>query len=191
MSTTTSEQPSTETLPRPGTYTVDAVHSSVGFVARHLMASKVRGSFTDFEGTIVVGDTPETSSVTATVKAASIVTNQVQRDEHLRSTDFLEASTHPELTLVSKRVTSRSDGHYDLVADLTIRGITKEVTFDLEFLGQGPGFAPDSTVLGFEATATINRKDFGVDFNAPIGDGGLVVSNKIGLELNVEAASQG
>jgi polyisoprenoid-binding protein YceI len=188
--TTTTEQPTATLTPTPGTYTIDPVHSTVGFVARHLMASKVRGAFTEFDGTIVVGETPETSSVNARVKASSISTHQPQRDEHLRSSDFLEASTHPELTLVSKRVTPRRDGHYDLVADLTIRGVTKEVTFDLEFLGEGPGMQPGTTVAGFEATAHINRRDFGVSFNAPIGDaGGLVVSNKIELELNVEATA--
>jgi polyisoprenoid-binding protein YceI len=187
---TTTETRTQTALPTPGTYTVDPVHSSIGFVARHLMASKVRGQFTDFGGTIVVGATPEGSSVTATARSASITTNQEQRDEHLRSADFLEASTYPELSLASTRVAARADGSFELVADLTIRGITKEVVFDLEFLGEGPGMAPNTTVVGFEATATIHRKDFGVHFDAPIGDGGLVVSNKIELELNVEASKQ-
>jgi polyisoprenoid-binding protein YceI len=178
------------TLPAPGTYTVDPVHSTVGFVVRHLVASKVRGSFTEFEGTIVVGATPEESSVAATVKAASIVTNQAQRDEHLRSEDFLEASTHPELTVRSTRVTSRNDGHFDLVADLTIHGVTREVTFDLEFLGTGPGMAPNTTIVGFEATTTIDRRDFGVSFNGTLENGSFVVSNKVELELAIEASTQ-
>ena len=179
----------TATLPAPGTYTVDPVHSTVGFVVRHLVASKVRGSFTEFEGSIVIGATPEASSVEATVKAASIVTNQAQRDEHLRSEDFLHASTHPELTLRSTRVTPRRDGHYDLVADLTIHGVTKEVTFDLEFLGTGPGMAPNTTIVGFEATASIDRRDFGVSFNGTLENGSFVVSNKVELELAIEASA--
>lgn len=190
MTTTTETTATTQTLPAPGTYVVDPIHSSVGFVARHLMASKVRGSFTEFEGTIVIGETPEASSVTATVKASSIQTNQGQRDDHLRSGDFLLAEEHPTLTLVSKRVTPRGDGHFDLVADLTIRGITKEVVFDLEFLGQGPGMAPNTTVIGFEANGSIDRRDFDVRFNRAIESGGFVVSNKVDLEFAVEAASQ-
>ena len=126
--TATQDQTTTATLPAKGTYAVDPIHSSVGFIARHLMTSKVRGSFTDFEGTITVGDTAEASSVTASVKADSVTTNQEQRDAHLKSSDFLDSEHHPSLTLVSKRVQPSSDGHFDLVADLTIRGITKEVT---------------------------------------------------------------
>jgi polyisoprenoid-binding protein YceI len=178
------------TLPAPGTYTVDPAHSSIGFVVRHLVASKVRGSFTAFEGSIVIGATAEASSVTATVQAASVITNHEQRDEHLRSEDFLGASVHPELTLRSTRVTPRSDGHFDLVADLTIHGVTKEVTFDLEFLGSGPGLAPNSTIVGFEATASIDRRDFDVSFNGTLENGSFVVSNKVELELAVEASTQ-
>jgi polyisoprenoid-binding protein YceI len=187
--TATQEQASQTTgLPSPGTYTVDPIHSNVGFVARHLVATKVRGSFTDFEGTIVIGETPEASSVRASVKAASIKTNQDQRDEHLRSTDFFEVETYPELTLVSKRISPRGDGHFDLVTDLTIKGTTKEVTFDLEFLGTGPGMAPNSTLAGFESIATIDRREFGVNFNGAIENGSFVLGNKIDIEIEVPAS---
>jgi polyisoprenoid-binding protein YceI len=186
--TDTTENPQTAgTLPPPGTYVIDPTHSSLNFVVRHLLASKVRGSFTEFEGTIVIGDSPETSSVNGTVQAASITTNQEQRDEHLRSGDFLEASTHPTLTLVSKRITPQRGERFELVADLTIRGVTKEVTFDLELLGHGKGMAPDTTVVGFEATTSIDRRDFGVSFNMPLDGGGFAVSNKVELELAIEA----
>ncbi len=192
---TTTDQRTTETgtpagtLPTPGTYVVDPIHSSVSFVARHLVASKVRGQFTEFEGSIVVGATPEASSVTAAVQASSIRTNQEQRDEHLRSTDFLEAETFPQLTLASKRIVAKGD-HFELVADLTIRGVTKEVVFDLEFLGEGPGMAPNTTVVGFEAKTTINRRDFGVNFDHALENGSFVIGNKIELELAVEASQQ-
>jgi polyisoprenoid-binding protein YceI len=187
--TTTQEQTTPTTgLPSPGTYTVDPVHSHVGFVARHLVATKVRGSFTEFEGTIVIGETPESSSLRAAAKASTIKTNQDQRDEHLRSSDFFEVETYPELTLVSRRVSSRGDGHYDLVADLTIKGTTKEVVFDLEFLGTGPGMAPNSTLAGFEATTSIDRRDFGVNFNGAIENGSFVLGNKIDLEIEVQAS---
>ena len=188
---TTQTAPSTTTThATPGTYAVDPVHSSVGFMVRHLVASKVRGSFAEFEGTVVVGETPETSSVNATVKAASIVTNQAQRDEHLRSSDFLESATYPELTIASKRITAKGDGHFDLVADLTIHGITKEVVFDLEYLGEGPGMAPNTTIVGFEAAAAIDRRDFDVSFNGTLENGSFVVSNKVELELAIEATKQ-
>jgi len=186
---TTAQDFDSTTLPAPGVYQVDAIHSTVGFVARHLVASKVRGVFTEFEGTVTIGDTPETSSVTAKVKAQSITTHQEQRDEHLLSPDFLDSNNHPELTLVSKSVTPTRDGHYDLTADLTIKGITKEVVFDLEFLGAGPHMIPDTTVVGFEATATIDRRDFGVTFEGSLENGSLVVGHRVTLELSIEAAS--
>ena len=175
-------------MPAAGNYAVDPIHSHVGFVARHLVATKVRGSFTEFEGAIVIGETPATSSVRAAAKAASIKTNQDQRDEHLRSSDFFEVETYPELTLVSTGISPRGDGHFDLAADLTIKGTTKEVVFDLEFLGTGPGMAPNSTLAGFEATATIDRRDFGVNFNGAIENGSFVLGNKIDLEIEVQAS---
>jgi len=118
----------TSNLPTAGTYNIDAVHSTVGFVARHLVASKVRGRFTDFTGAITIGDTPETSSVQATVQAASITTDNDMRDAHLKSPDFLEFETYPTLTLTSTKVSAKGD-NYEVVADLTIKGITKSVTF--------------------------------------------------------------
>jgi polyisoprenoid-binding protein YceI len=186
--TDTIESPQTSgSLPPAGTYTVDPTHSSLNFVVRHLLAAKVRGSFKEFEGTIVVGDRPEDSSVHGTVQAASITTNQEQRDEHLRSGDFLEASTHPTLTLVSKRITPKGSERFELLADLTIRGVTKEVAFDLEVLGHGKGMVPGTTVVGFEATTSIDRRDFGVSFNMPLDGGGFAVGNKVELELSIEA----
>jgi len=187
--TTTQSGTTTATLPAPGTYTVDPMHSSVGFVARHLMAAKVRGSFKEFDGTIVIGETPEQSSVTATVTAASVTTNQDQRDEHLRSADFFETDAHPQFVLTSKAVTPKGDGTYTLVTDLTIKGITKEVAFDLEFLGQSPGLAPNTKVAGFEATTTIDRREFGVSFDRAIENGSFVLGNKIELEISVEASA--
>lgn len=178
------------TLPAPGIYNVDAVHSSVGFVARHLVASKVRGNFADFSGSISVGDSIESSSVEATVQAASITTNNEMRDGHLQSGDFLDQATYPTLTLKSTKITSKGGDNYDLTADLTIKGITKSVSFDLEYLGTGPGMAPGVTVAGFEARGEIDRRDFGVNFEGTLENGSIIVSNKIVLELAVEAAKQ-
>lgn len=184
------ETTTTTNLPEPGTYVVDAVHSSVSFVARHLVAAKVRGNFTEFEGTITVGESPETSSVVATVQAGSVTTNNEMRDGHLKSPDFFDLENHPTLELRSTKITPAGGNDYKLTADLTIRGVTKSVVFDLEYLGTHPGLAPDSVVAGFEARAEINRRDFNVNFEAVHENGSLVVSNKIVLELNIEAAKQ-
>jgi polyisoprenoid-binding protein YceI len=177
-------------LPAAGVYTIDAVHSTVGFVARHLVASKVRGRFTDFAGTVTIGATPETSSVEATAQAASITTDNEMRDAHLKSPDFLEFETYPTLSFKSTKVTPKGGEKYEMVADLTIKGVTKSVTFDLEYLGTGPSMAPGVSVTGFDARAEIDRRDFGVSFEGTLENGSLVVSHKITLELAIEASSQ-
>ena len=193
MSTTTTptnNSVAASNLPAPGVYHVDAVHSSVGFIARHLVASKVRGGFTEFEGSITIGESPESSSVSAVVQAASITTNNEMRDGHLKSPDFLDFENHPTLTLVSSSITPKSNDHFELVADVTLRGVTKSVKFNLEYLGTSPGMAPGVTVAGFEAKGEIDRRDFGVTFQGTLENGSLVVSNKIVLEFNIEAAHQ-
>ena len=177
------------TLPAPGVYNIDPVHSSVGFVARHLVASKVRGHFADFSGVITIGETAETSSVGASVQAASITTNNEMRDGHLKSADFLDLENHPTLDFRTTSVTPKGND-YLMVGELTLRGVTKSISFDLEFLGTGPGMAPGVTVVGFEARAEIDRRDFNVSFEGALENGSLVVGNKIVLELAVEAVRQ-
>jgi polyisoprenoid-binding protein YceI len=176
-------------LPAPGIYTVDPVHSNLDFIARHLVVSKVRGNFTEFVGAITIGDSIENSTVEATAQAASITTHNEMRDNHLRSSDFLEQETYPTLTLKSTKITSKGGDDYELVADLTIKDVTKSVTFDLEYLGTGPG-QPGSSVVGFEASTVIDRNDFNVNFNAMMDNGVLAVSNKIDIRLTIEAAKQ-
>lgn len=176
------------TLPAPGVYSVDAVHSTIGFVARHLVVSKVRGRFTEFTGTITIGETPEQSKVEATAQAASVTTDNAMRDAHILTADFLEAETYPTLSLVSTSVTPKGDGRFEVVADLTIKGVTRPVTFDLEYLGTGPGVAPGVSVAGFEARAEIDRRDFGVNFEGVLENGTLAVGHRVALELAVEAA---
>lgn len=178
------------TLPPAGTYNVDTVHSTIGFVARHLVAAKVRGRFNDFAGVITIGDNIESSSVEATVQAASVTTNNETRDAHIQSGDFLEEVTYPTLTLKSTKITAKGEDKYEMVADLTIKGITKSVSFDLEFLGTGPSMTPGASVVGFEATAEVDRRDFNVNFEGALENGSLVVGNKIVLELAVEAHQQ-
>ena len=177
-------------LPAPGVYNVDAVHSTISFVARHLVAAKVRGSFTDFSGVITIGDSFENSTVEATVQAASITTNNEMRDGHLKSGDFLEEEAFPTLILKSTKITAKSGDKYELTADLTIKGVTKSVNFDLEYLGTGPSMAPGVSVTGFEASAEIDRREFNVNFEGTIENGSLVVGNKIVLELAIEAHQQ-
>jgi polyisoprenoid-binding protein YceI len=187
MSTTSS----TATLPKAGTYTIDPAHTEVGFVARHLVGTKVRGRFTDVEGTFTVAEKPEDSTVQVTVQAASIHTNQPQRDDHLRTNDFLDVPNHPTLTLVSTGLRRVDDSNWVLTGDLTIRGVTKSVDFDLEFLGEGPSMQEGKTVVAFSASATIDRRDFGVSFNHSLFDGSVVVGNKVVIEIETEAALAG
>ena len=175
------------TLPPAGTYEVDPAHSSVNFVARHLVGAKVRGTFKDVRGTITIADPPEGSSVEAEVQVASVDTGQEQRDEHLKSPDFFDAETHPIISLRSTRLSKRSDTDWVLETELTVRGVTKPVTWDVEYLGVGPGMAPDSTVAAFSASAEVDRREFEVSFSHALADSTLIVGNKVKLEVEVEA----
>lgn len=181
-------QTAVSTLPRTGIYVVDPAHTEVGFVARHLIGTKVRGRFTEVSGTFTVADNPEDSTLSAEVHAASIHTNQSMRDDHLRSNDFLDVPNHPTLTLLSTGLTRVDETHWVLTGDLTIRGVTKSVDFDLEFLGEGPSMQEGKTVVAFSATTEIDRRDFGVSFNSSLLDGSVVVGNKVVIEIEVEAS---
>ncbi len=149
--TSTSSTTSTTTLPQAGTYTIDPTHTEVGFIARHLIGTKVRGRFTDVSGTFTVAENPSESSLEAQVAAASIHTNQPQRDEHLRTNDFLDVPNYPTLNLKSTGLKQVDDTRWVLTADLTIRGVTKSVDFNLEFLGEGPSMVEGKTVVAFSA----------------------------------------
>ena len=167
-----------------GTWDLDPVHSHIGFAARHLMVSKVRGRFTKFDVQIVTAEQPLDSTVTVTIDTASIDTGNEMRDNDLRSERFLDTASHPLITFKSTSVTPDGDG-YKVAGDLTIRGVTKQVTLNLE----AGGFGPDpygGTRAGFSATTEINRNDFGVSFNAPI-PGGVMVSEKVQIDIEAEA----
>lgn len=168
-----------------GTWTIDPVHTEVGFSVRHMMVSKVRGKFTTFSGEIVTGETPADSSVTAEIDLTSINTGNDQRDAHLRSADFFEVETHPKMTYRSTGV-REDDGDFILDGELTLKGVTKNVPLRLEVNGFGPD-AYGGTRAGFTATAEINRRDFGVNFSAALQNGGAVVSDKVTIHLEVEA----
>jgi polyisoprenoid-binding protein YceI len=178
------------TLPPSGVYTVDPTHSNLDFIARHLVASKVRGNFTEFSGTITIGDRIENSSVVAEAQAASITTNNEMRDGHLRSADFLEQEKYPTISFKSTKITSKGGDDYEMLADLTIKDVTKSIAFDLEYLGSNPSMQPGVTIAGFEAKADIDRRDFNVNFNAVVENGGLVVGNKVVIQLTIEASKQ-
>jgi polyisoprenoid-binding protein YceI len=173
-----------------GTYTLDQSHSRIGFVARHAMVTKVRGAFNDFDASIVVdAEDLSRSSARITIKTASIDTRNEQRDGHLRSNDFLAIDENPEITFVSTEVTPVTSGD-DLVlrvtGDLTIRGVTKPVTVDFAY--EGAAVDPfGNQRLGFEGSVVINRKDWGVNWNAALEAGGVLVSEKVTLEFELSA----
>jgi polyisoprenoid-binding protein YceI len=182
---------STQTIPgyRAGTWQIDAVHSDVSFSVRHMMVSKVRGNFTDFEGTIVTAEEPTDSTVTATIKLESIDTRNAQRDAHIRSADFFEVETYPTMTYRSTGLTANSDGTWTLDGELSLHGVTKNVPLELEL----NGFTADpygGQRAGFSAKTELNRKDFGVDIDLPMDGGGVVVGDKITVTLEIEAVLQ-
>ena len=171
-----------------GTWMIDPVHSEVGFSVRHMMVSKVRGKFTKFSGQIVTADDVLGSSVTAEIELASIETGAEQRDAHLRSPDFFDTANHPVMTYRSTGIRAQGDG-YVVDGELTLKGVTKSVPLTLELNGFGPD-AYGGTRAGFTATAEINRQDFGVSWNAAMETGGVVVSDKVAIHLEIEAVLQ-
>ena len=168
-----------------GTWTIDTLHSEVGFSVRHMMVSKVRGKFTKFDGELVTGESPLDSSVTAEIDLASIDTGSEQRDGHLRSPDFFDTENHPLMTYRSTGVRANGED-FVLDGELTLKGVTRQVPLKLELNGFGQD-PYGGTRAGFTATGHINRGDFGVTYNAAIEGGGVVVSDKVELHLEIEA----
>jgi polyisoprenoid-binding protein YceI len=170
-----------------GTYTIDPAHSRIGFVARHAMITKVRGSFDEFEGSGTLdAEHPENSSLQVTIKTNSIDTRNSDRDAHLRSNDFFDMEKFPEITFASTGVQRVDDTTYDVTGDLTVKETTKPVTIRFEYTGSAVDPFGNHRV-GLEGSTTINRKDFGVNWNAVMEAGGLLVSEKVDLELEVSA----
>jgi polyisoprenoid-binding protein YceI len=164
-----------------GTWNIDASHSEIGFTARHLM-SKVRGRFEKFEGRLVTGDAP---SATATIDLGSINTNEENRDAHLRSGDFFDVEANGQMTFASTKVENGGNGLL-VIGDLTLKGVTRSVTLDVEFLGVETD-PWGGTRIGFEGTTSISRKSWGVDFNIPMDGGRLLVGDKVDILVAVEA----
>jgi polyisoprenoid-binding protein YceI len=170
-----------------GSYSIDPEHSRIGFVARHAMVTKVRGGFDDFTGSVVIdGTDPSKSSAQVTVEVASIDTRNEQRDAHLRTNDFFDAPTFPQITFASTAIEYRGGNEFVVTGDLTIKGTTRQVSIPLEY--QGSAIDPFGNVrIGFEGSVEIDRRDWGVAFNAALETGGVLVSNAITLEFEISA----
>jgi polyisoprenoid-binding protein YceI len=170
-----------------GNYILDPAHTRIGFVARHAMVTKVRGQFNEFEGSGVVDAADFTkSTVTVTIQAASIDTRNEQRDAHLRSNDFLAMEEYPQITFSSTSIQQTGPNSVELTGDLTIRGVTNNVTIPFEF--EGAATDPYGNLrVGFEGSVVINRKDYGITWNVALETGGVLVSDKITLEFEVSA----
>ncbi|MEU8332511.1 MULTISPECIES: YceI family protein [unclassified Micromonospora] len=177
------------TIPAAGTYVLDVAHKRVGFVARHMMVSKVRGEFKDATATITIAEDPLQTSVVATIQAASIDTTQTDRDAHLRSPEFLDAEKFPTLEFRSTGVKSRSGSEFVLTGELSIKGVTRPVELEVEFEGVGRSpFGQD--IFGFSASTEIDREEFGLTWNVALETGGVLVSRKIKIEIEGEAVRQ-
>jgi len=170
-----------------GTYALDTAHTEIGFTVRHLM-TKVRGTFQEFSGEIVVKDSLEESTANVSIELASVHTRNEQRDGHLRSGDFFDAENSPKMTFVSTALKAEGDD-YILAGDLTIKDVTKPVELAFEFLGVEQN-AYGQTILGFEASTSISRKEFGIDFNVPLEGGKLLIGDKVDIHLDIQAALQ-
>ena len=170
-----------------GTYTLDPAHTRIGFVARHAMVTKVRGAFNEFEGTATLdGANPANSRAQVTISATSIDTRNAQRDEHLRGNDFLAMADYPQITFSSTGARQVDDTTFELTGDLTIKGVTNSITIPFSF--EGAAKDPFGNLrVGFEGAVTINRKDYGITWNAALETGGVLVSDKVTLEFELSA----
>jgi polyisoprenoid-binding protein YceI len=177
------------TIPTPGTFAIDTAHTEVAAIARHLVVSKVRGTFGGTTGTIVIAENPLGSSVTASIPAATINTNSTDRDNHLRSADFLDVENHPTLDFRSTGIVSHNGGTFVVRGDLTIRGVTREVDLKVEF--DGVAKSPwGQEVIAFTATTEFDREEFGITWNQALETGGVLVGKKIAVQISAEAVRE-
>jgi polyisoprenoid-binding protein YceI len=175
-------------FPLPGTYVLDKTHTTIGFVARHLVVTKVRGQFDEFEGALVIAETPGSSSVSVSVDVGSIDTHEKSRDDHLRSADFFEHDKHPQMTFRSTSITAHG-AEWKVVGDLTIRGVTRPLTLDVEFNG-ATNDPWGGTRLGISAHGEVVREDFGVSFGGVLDNGGAIVGSRVKIEIESELILQ-
>ena len=172
----------------PGTWTIDPSHTTVGFVGRHVVVAKVRGRFGAVDGTVTVAEDRLQSTLSASIDMSSVETGDEKRDEHLRSADFFAVEDYPTMSFVSTAIAQKGD-HYVLTGDLTIKDVTRSVDLDLEF----DGVSPDpwgGTRAGFSARGEINRRDWGMEFNVKLDTGGVLVGEKVKIDLDVELVAQ-
>lgn len=181
------DQATTAVADLTGDYALDPTHSRLGFSVRHAMITTVRGSFTEFDGTAHIDiDNPSASHASVRIGVASVDTGQEQRDEHLRNGDFFDAPAFPEITFVSTSAEKRGEDTVRLTGDLTIKDVTRPVAVDFELVGSAKD--PYGNVrAGFEGSAVLNRKDWGLTYNAALETGGVLISDKIKLEFDVSA----
>ncbi len=180
--------PSNTVIPA-GTWAVDPAHSSIGFAVRHMGLATVRGSFTEFEGTIEIGDDLAAAKASGTVKAQSVDTNEPQRDEHLRSPDFFDAAHFPEISFESTRIAALDDETFRITGQLTIHGVTNEIVLHAE--AQGTDVDPwGNERVGLEVTGQISRSDYEMRFNQALGSGNLLVGDTVTLRLDISAVKQ-
>lgn len=173
-----------------GTYVIDPTHSTLGFVARHAMITKVRGSFTGFEGTAQVhGQAPETSSVNVTIDVATVDTRNADRDAHLTSGDFFDTEKFPTMTFTSTKVAATDADTVEITGDLTIKGKTQSITIPFDYTGAATDPFGNERI-GFEGKTEVNRRDFDLTWNAALDTGGVLVSEKIVLEFEISAIKQ-
>lgn len=173
------------------TWTVDAAHSEIGFKVKHMMISKVKGTFDTFDAVIEADvENLEDSKVEVTIDTASVNTRNEARDEHLRTGDFFNIEENPTITFVATNIKKKTDSNYDLTGDLTIRGVTKPVTLDVTFEGISKDPMSGSTVAGFSGEGSINRKDFGLEYNAALETGGVLIGEEVKINFELELQKQ-
>jgi polyisoprenoid-binding protein YceI len=169
-----------------GDYTIDSTHSQMGFVARHAMVTKVRGTFNEFEGTVTGGESVRDAAVSLTIQTASIDTRNPDRDGHLTTGDFFDVATYPTIEFASTQVEPLDDHTLRITGDLTIKGVSKPVSIDFDYAGSATDPFGNQRI-GFEGSTTVHRSDFGMTFNAALETGGVLVSDAIVLEIEISA----
>ena len=172
-----------------GTWDIDPVHTDVSFTARHMMVSKVRGHFERFEGTVTTAPDPLQSSVEVSVELGSINTNNADRDNHLRTPDFFDAAKNPEITFKSTKMTPTGKDKYDVTGTLTMRGVSKEITIPVAYLGsmKDPG---GNDRASFELSTKLNRKDYGINWNKALDNGGFMLSDDVDVTISLETVKK-
>lgn len=175
-------------IPVAGEYTIDPAHTSVEFIGRHLMITKVRGRLPEVSGTITIDDEPERSHVEVELGVASLDTGDAQRDGHLRSADFFDVEQYPTITFRSTNVEAGKSGTWNVTGDLTVRDVTRPVTLEVDFDGANASPIGDERV-GFSAATEVDREDWGLTWNVALETGGVLVGKKVRIEINVQAVA--